>query len=200
MWAETAPVSLPQEWGPVLVESGRGLASWVGKNGSGGAHRGAGLHGGRDQPAVGEAGGPRRGAFPGVLGRGRRPPRRPRSPRGRKPPGAAPLAAAAAMKAVVQRVTRASVTGQSGGAGRSRPDPAPGRPCQGFSRAPPPGDPSPAPRAPPPPLCSRPGRRRRLRWFRRGTRRPSSSAALACSERDGRAPGCPPARPSAGCC
>lgn len=37
--------------------------------------------------------------------------------RGRKERDAAPLAPTAAMKAVVQRVTRASVTGQSGGAG-----------------------------------------------------------------------------------
>lgn len=43
--------------------------------------------------------------------------------RGWKERGTAPLAPVAAMKAVVQRVTRASVTGQSGGAGpgRSRP-------------------------------------------------------------------------------
>lgn len=41
----------------------------------------------------------------------------PAESRGRKERGAAPLTPAAAMKAVVQRVTRASVTGQSGGAG-----------------------------------------------------------------------------------
>lgn len=43
--------------------------------------------------------------------------------RGRKERGAIAFAPAAAMKAVVQRVTRASVTGQSGGAGpaTSRP-------------------------------------------------------------------------------
>ena len=157
-----APVSLPRSGAGKGVESGRGSALGGQERGVGGAHRGAGLHGGRGQVTEGgtnlrwaRPAGPRCGALPGIPGRGRRPPRRPQSPRGRKPPGAAPLAAAAAMKAVVQRVTRASVTGQSGGAGRSRPDPAPGCPCQGFSRAPPPGDPSPAapstPTAPPSP-------------------------------------------------
>lgn len=144
------------------MESGRGSALGGQERGVAGPTAGRGYMEGGTNLRWARPAGPRRGAFPGVPGRGRRPPRRPRSPRGRKPPGAAPLAAAAAMKAVVQRVTRASVTGQSGGAGRSRPDPAPGRPCQGFSRAPPPGDPSPA--APSPPTAPLfPGPRRSAR-------------------------------------
>lgn len=57
--------------------------------------------------------------------------------RGRKERDAGPLAPTAAMKAVVQRVTRASVTGQSGGAGPggATPDLAPcvpGQPRDSF--------------------------------------------------------------------
>lgn len=58
--------------------------------------------------------------------------------RGRKERVTAPLAPAAAMKAVVQRVTRASVTGQSGGAG---PGGAASDPAPGVVWPPPPGAP-----------------------------------------------------------
>lgn len=56
------------------------------------------------------------GALPGVTDRGRRAEELPVESQGltTRP---VPVATVAAMKAVVQRVTRASVTGQSGGAG-----------------------------------------------------------------------------------